>query len=442
MNVPKNILFRMNMDSEEELVEHVTVDGCNETDSLCKMEESLELTGTRSTAALTVAATTSYKKDVDIEELLLNTPEPTTTEFTTDRSHIKELLNLMLIEEKKRLALMEKTEMQGEMKSEVKENLRTGLGLILECLKNTKSYFNRIENMPMYQKWEEKLKNPVKNNECEEKHLGKEYEIWIEICMTFENRRKWKDYKIIFENFWEDLEEEDLDILNECGRLGIQMETQREKILRTGEEYWRINNLTGTNSLGTATSNYKRDIDVEELLRDTPEPRNHEVTTQDSVEDLTNKWDSKELQNSILIEEKKTLEKVSEMESNKELLSKLKEQIRTMLGLILERLETRKTYYDEVETLPWFQPEIIAQMVKCEKELIKQEYEKWKELRKTLNDDWKRDNEIIEDYLEDFDEEDLELMKECKRLENYLETKKEKLLESGEEFFRKAGLNI
>ena len=89
MNVPKNILFRMNMDSEEELVEHVTVDGYNETDSLCEMEESLELTGTRSTAALTVAATTSYKKDVDIEKLLLNTTEPTTIEFTTDKSHIK-----------------------------------------------------------------------------------------------------------------------------------------------------------------------------------------------------------------------------------------------------------------------------------------------------------------------------------------------------------------
>jgi len=439
MNIPKNILFRMNMDSEEELVEHVTVDGYNETDSICKMEESLELTGTRSTAALTVAATTSYKKDVDIEELLLNTTEPTTIEFTTDRSHIKELLNLMLIEEKKRLAWMERMEMQGKIESGVKENLRTGLRLILECLKNTKFYFNRVENMPMYQKWEEKLKNPIKNNECEEKNVGKEYEIWMEICMTFENRREWKDYKTIFENFWEDLEEEELDILNECGRLEIQMKTQKEKILRIGEEYWRINNLTGTNSqeslLGTATSNHERDIDMEK-------PTNHEVTTLDSVEDLTNKWDSKELQNSIFVEENKTLGKVSEMEEKKELLSNLNEQIRTMLRLILEKLEIRKIYYDKVETLPWFQPEIIAQMVKCEKESIEQEYEIWKELRKTLNDDWKRDNEIIEEYLEDFEEEDLELMKECKRLENYLKTKKEKLLEASTAYFRKAGLNI
>jgi len=439
MNVPKNILFRMNMDSEEELVEHVTVDGCNETDSLCEMEESLELTGTRSTAALTVAATTSYKKDVDIEKLLLNTTEPTTIEFTTDKSHIKELLNLMLIEEKKRLALMERMEMQGKMESEVKENIRTGLKLILECLENTKFYFDRVENMPMYQKWEEKLKNPIKNNECEEKNLGKEYEIWMEICMSFENRREWKDYERIFENFWEDLEEEELDILTQCGRLGIQMKAQKEKILWTGEEYWRINNLTGTSSqaslLGTATSNHERDIDMEETT-------NHEVTTLDSVEDLTNKWDSKELQNSILIEEKKTLEKVSEMEEKKELLPTLNEQIRTMLGLILEKREIRKIYYDKVETLPWFQPEIIAQMVKCEKESIEQEYEIWKELRKTLNDDWKRDNEIIEEYLEDFEEEDLELMKECKRLENYLKTKKEKLVEASTAYFRKAGLNI
>ena len=348
----------------------------------------------------------------------------------------------MLIEEKKRLALMEKMKMQGEMESEVKENLRTGLRLILECLKNTKSYFNRIENIPMYQKWEEKLKNTVKNNEREGKYLGQEYEIWMEICMTFENRRKWKDYKMIFENFWEDLEEEDLDILNECGRLGIQMETQREKILRTGEVYFRINNVTGTISqaslLGTAPSNYDRDIDIEEPLRNNQEPTNHGVTSLDSVEDLTNKWDSKELQNSILIEEKKTLGKVSEMEENKELRSKLKEQIRIMLGLLLGKLERRKTYYNEVETLPWLQPE----MVKWEKKVIEQEYEIWKELRKTLNDDWKEDIKLVEDHLEDFEEEDLELMKECKRLENYLETKLEKILKSGEEYFREAGINI
>ena len=246
MNVPNSILFRMDMDSEQELIEHVTVDGDDEADSLCEMEESLELTGTCPTENVTVTATTYYERDVDIEELLRDTPEPTTTEITTDRSHIRELLNLMLIEEKKRLALMKKMEMEKEMESEVKENIRTGIRLILECLKNTKSYFDIIETMPMYQKWEEnntltweKFKNPVQNNEWEEKYLEQEYEIWMEICQTLENRRKWKDYKIIIENFWEDFEEEDLDILKECRRLGIHMETQREKIMKTGEEYFR-----------------------------------------------------------------------------------------------------------------------------------------------------------------------------------------------------------
>jgi len=85
MNVPNSILFRMDMDSEQELIEHVTVDGDDEADSLCEMEESLELTGTCPTENVTVTATTHYERDVDIEELLRDTPEPTTTEITTDR---------------------------------------------------------------------------------------------------------------------------------------------------------------------------------------------------------------------------------------------------------------------------------------------------------------------------------------------------------------------
>jgi len=441
----------MNMDSEEELVEHVTVDGCNETDSLCEMEESLELTGTRSTAALTAAATTSYKKDVDIEELLLNTTEQTTIEFTTDRSHIKELLNLMLIEEKKRLALMERMEMQGKMESEVKENIRTGLKLILECLENTKFYFDRVEDMPMYQKWEKKLKNPKKNNECEEKNLEKEYEIWMEICMSFENRREWKDYERIFENFWEDFEEEELDILTQCGRLGIQMKAQKEKILWTGEEYWRINNLTGTSSqaslLGTATSNHERDIDMEELLRDTPKPTNHEVN-QDSVVDLTINLNSKELQLILLNVEKETLEQISgiksEMERKKEMLAKVNGQILIMLESILENLETAKSHYDEVEAIKFIKTEDTAQIGSCEKELVEEAYQSWKELCKTLNEKWKWDKykEILDECSKAFEEEDLEIIKECKRLETYLETKLEKILKSGEEYFRAAGLNI
>ena len=66
--------------------------------------------------------------------------------------------------------------------------------------------------------------------------------------------------------------------------------------------------LTGTcpteNVTVTATTYYERDVDIEELLRDTPEPTNHELTTQDAVADLTNGLDTKELQNSLLIEER------------------------------------------------------------------------------------------------------------------------------------------
>ena len=64
MNVPNNIRFRMDMDSEHELVEHVN--GDDEADILWEIEESLELTETCPTENLTVTATTCYEKDVDI----------------------------------------------------------------------------------------------------------------------------------------------------------------------------------------------------------------------------------------------------------------------------------------------------------------------------------------------------------------------------------------
>jgi len=236
----------MDMNSEQELAEHVTVDKNDEETSLCEMEESLELTGTCSTGNVTVAATAYYERDVDIEELLCDTPEPETTEITTDRSHIMELMNVMLIEENKRLALMEKMKMEKEMESKLTENIRTGLKLILECLRNTKSYFDIIETMPMYKKWEEdntltweKFKDPVLVRKWRRKYLDEEYEIWIEICQTLESRRKWTDYRIMIDNFWEDFDVEDVEIIKECGRLGIHMETQREKIIKTGEEYFR-----------------------------------------------------------------------------------------------------------------------------------------------------------------------------------------------------------
>ena len=206
--------------------------------------------------------------------------------------------------------------------------------------------------------------------------------------------------------------------------------------------------LTGTCSTGnvtvTATAYYERDVDIEEFLRDTPEPTNYELTTQDSVEDFTNGLNTMELQNNLEIEERKTLEKISEMERNKEMLSVIKEQIRTMLRLILNRLKDTKYHFDKVETLTWIPSDITVHMGKWEKEWLEHEYEVWKELSKTLNNDWKWDEykKTLEDCSEDFEEEDWEIMKECKRLETYLEAKRKKLLETGEEKFRKAGIDI
>ena len=240
MNVPNNIRFRMDMDSEHELVEHV--DGDDEADSLWEIEESLELTETCPTENVTVTATTCYEKDVDIEELLCDTPEPTNPESTTEDSvedltnglGTKELQNILLIEEKKTLAKISEMEINKEMLSELKEKIRTGLRLILENLKNTKSNFDKVETLT----WETS-KIPVQIGKWEKECLEQEYELWREICKTLENRRKWEEYKKIFEDCWEDFEEEDLEIIEECERLGVHMETQRVKIFKTGEKYFR-----------------------------------------------------------------------------------------------------------------------------------------------------------------------------------------------------------
>ena len=79
------------------------------------------------------------------------------------------------------------------------------------------------------------------------------------------------------------------------------------------------------------------------------------------------------------------------MERNKEMLSVLKEQIRTMLRSILKRLKDTKSHYDKVETLTWIPSDITVQMGEWQKEWLEQEYEVWKELCKTLNNNWKWD---------------------------------------------------
>ena len=146
--------------------------------------------------------------------------------------------------------------------------------------------------------------------------------------------------------------------------------------------------------------------------------------------------------------ERETLEQISgiksEMERKKEMLSKVNGQILIMLESILENLEITKYHYDAVEAIKFIKTEDTAQIGSCEKELVEEAYQSWKELCKTLNEKWKWDEykEILDECSRAFEEEDLEIIKECKRLETYLETKLEKILKSGEEYFRAAGLNI
>ena len=101
----------MDMDSEHESVGHV--DGDDEADNLCEIEDCLELIQPE-----TVTATTYYEKDVDIEELLCDTPEPTNPESTTEASapavnlnlDSKEKLNNLISIENKELAKISERE--------------------------------------------------------------------------------------------------------------------------------------------------------------------------------------------------------------------------------------------------------------------------------------------------------------------------------------------
>ena len=241
INVPNNIRFRTGMDSEHELVEHVN--GNDEADNLCEIEESLELAGMCATESMTVAATTYYEKDVDIEELLCDTPEPSNHESTTedsvedstDESNSKELLKVLLIEGKKRLAVISDMERKEEKRlSELKKELRTLLGLILESLRINKSRFDEAETLT----WDTS-DIPERIGKLEKVLLEQEYELWKKLWENLDSRQKWEEYNKILGDCWEDFEEEDLKIMEECESLGVQMETQRAKMLKAGEEYFR-----------------------------------------------------------------------------------------------------------------------------------------------------------------------------------------------------------
>ena len=110
-----------------------------------------------------------------------------------------------------------------------------------------KSDLDELEAMPIYQRWMEDIsqlaseatKASVQISECEKEYLKQEHQEWTKICEALENRTKWEEYKEIFENDWEDLEEEYMKIIKECECLGVNIETQKMKIFKTGEEYFK-----------------------------------------------------------------------------------------------------------------------------------------------------------------------------------------------------------
>ena len=166
-------------DSECKSVKHVN--GDDEAVNIYGIEESLELTQMCPTENMAVTATTYYEKDVDIEELLCDTPEPTNPEPTTEASAEDltdgldrwAMLNRILVDEKKTLTRI------VEMESDLKEKIRTGLRLVLECLRDTKSNLDELETMSIYQRWkEDKLpltseasKTPVQISEWEKEYI-------------------------------------------------------------------------------------------------------------------------------------------------------------------------------------------------------------------------------------------------------------------------------
>ena len=135
------------MDSEHELTEHV--DCYDEANNSCERKESPELTEMGTTDNMTVPATTCYEKDVNIEELLRDTPKPSNhgpiedpVEDSTDKSNPKKISN-MPIEEKKKLVETLEIEDIEKRKKEWKKELRKMLAVVLETLKHNKSLFER-----------------------------------------------------------------------------------------------------------------------------------------------------------------------------------------------------------------------------------------------------------------------------------------------------------
>ena len=226
------------MDSEHELAEHVNC--YDEATNNCEMEESPELTEMGTTDDMTVPATTCYEKDVDIEELLCDTTELSnhgTTEVTVedamDKADLKDIWE-MPIEKMKKLVAMLDIEKVVELKREWKKEMRKMLALILETLQHDKSLFDEAETIT----WD--ISTLPDQIGISEKYLLKEnYELWTKLWTQVDSKIKWEDYYKLLRECWEDFEEEDFKIIDECKGLGAQMETQRTRMLKSVEDYFR-----------------------------------------------------------------------------------------------------------------------------------------------------------------------------------------------------------
>ena len=226
------------MDSEHELAEQVNC--YDEASDNCEMEESPELTEMGITDNMTVPATTCYEKDVDIEELLCDTPElsnhgPTevTVEDAMDKADLKDIWE-MPIEKMKKLVAMLDIEKVVELKREWKKEMRKMLALILETLQHDKSLFDEAETIT----WD--ISTLPDQIGISEKYLLKEnYELWTKLWTQVDSKIKWEDYYKLLRECWEDFEEEDFKIIDECKGLGAQMETQRTRMLKSVEDYFR-----------------------------------------------------------------------------------------------------------------------------------------------------------------------------------------------------------
>ena len=182
------------MDSEHELAEDVNC--YDEANDNCEMEESSELTEIGTTDDMTVPATTCYEKDVDIE---------------------------VDIEEK-----------VVKLKRKWKIEMRKMLAVVLETLKHNKSLFDKAESIT----WNMSTL-PDQIGILEKYVLKETLEIWEKIWTLVDSKPKWEDYYKLLRECWEDFEEEDFKIIDECKGLGAEMETQRTRMLKTIEEYFR-----------------------------------------------------------------------------------------------------------------------------------------------------------------------------------------------------------